>query len=224
MSKLVKDMTPEEIERRRERARQYYEENKERARKYREANKDKIREQLKSNPNRMIATALRARGCQAFKNNWKTGSFVRDLGMSIDEFRVHIENQFDEFMSWENRGSYWQFDHIYPLNKANLRDRVEFLAVANWRNYQPLEAVENIRNEPVGVGLHGLAAGCRWRAATEGGGLPSPTASKLARPMQSGCCHGTDDLGCGRGRQRFDARCALWVCSPCLRAVRKSSA
>ena len=25
------------------------------------------------------------------------------------------------------------------------QDRVEFLAVANWRNYQPLEAGENIR-------------------------------------------------------------------------------
>lgn len=109
--------------------------------KYRKNNREKIRERVRNN----ITSPLRTRFTKAFAGNYKTGSAVRDLGCSIDEFRVHIENQFDEFMTWENRGTYWQFDHVYPLAKANLRDRVEFLAVANWRNYQPLEAGENVR-------------------------------------------------------------------------------
>jgi hypothetical protein len=114
-------------------------------RNYRQTNKDAIRERLKSDPNKMIAKTLRDRFNVAFKGSLKNGSGVRDLGLSIDEFRVRIESMFDESMSWENRGSYWQFDHIYPLDKANLQDRVEVKAVANWRNYQPLEAGENIR-------------------------------------------------------------------------------
>ena len=121
------------------------EKERERNRKYHKENKDAIYQRLKSDPNKSIAKSLRGRFYMAFDGNAKTGSGVADLGMSIDEFRVHIESQFDEFMTWENRGTYWQFDHIYPLNKANLRDRVEFLAVANWRNYQPLEAGENNR-------------------------------------------------------------------------------
>ena len=79
-------------------------------------------------------------------------------------------------------------------------------------------------NDPLGLGWHGLPAGRRWRAAGGGGGRPSPTGSKLVCPLLPECCRGTGGLGCGRGRQRFDAQCALWVCSTCLRAVRKSSA
>ena len=47
-------------------------------------------------------------------------------------------------MDWENRGKYWQIDHIYPMIEADLNDRVEFLAVNNWRNLQPLSAKDNI--------------------------------------------------------------------------------
>ena len=40
--------------------------------------------------------------------------------------------------------------------------------------------------------------------------------------MRLACCHGTDELGCGRGRQSFDARCELLVCSACCRNVCES--
>ena len=140
----------------RERCRAYRIENiekeKERKKRYSKKHRKALREKQlerhhrkKNDPEYFTPRNLRLRLSVAVKRNYKTGSAVRDLGCSIDEFRVHIESQFDEFMSWENYGVYWQFDHIYPLDKANLEDRVEFLAVANWRNYQPLEAGENSR-------------------------------------------------------------------------------
>ena len=78
------------------------------------------------------------------KQNHKTGSSVRDLGCTIKELKKHLESQFDSRMNWSNWGKYWHVDHVYPLAAANLEDRVEFLAAANWRNLQPLEAKANM--------------------------------------------------------------------------------
>ena len=112
---------------------------------YYKENKDKIRERINADPIRLISTNIRVRFANALKGNFKTGSAVRDLGMTVPAFKEHLESLFDEHMTWDNWGTYWHLDHIYPLAKANLEDRVEFLAVNNWRNLQPLEKVENIR-------------------------------------------------------------------------------
>eukprot|EP00966_Prymnesium_polylepis_P237183 5485519-Prymnesium_polylepis.1 len=58
--------------------------------------------------------------------------------------------------------------------------------------------------------MGGLAAGRFSRAATGGGGHPSPTGSKLAGPLQPEYCLGTDGLGCGRRRLRFEDGCGHW--------------
>jgi hypothetical protein len=86
---------------------------------------------------------LRGRLRKAVHRNQRAGSAVRDLGCSIKFLRQHLEGQFTEEMSWENHGIHWQIDHIFPLNKADLTDRVEFLAVNNWRNLRPLIIEEN---------------------------------------------------------------------------------
>ena len=77
-------------------------------------------------------------------NKFKNGSAVRDLGCTGKEACDHLKSLFDTKMTWDNFGSYWQIDHIFPLAAANLEDRAEFLAVNNWRNLQPLEAKANI--------------------------------------------------------------------------------
>eukprot|EP00966_Prymnesium_polylepis_P010982 252599-Prymnesium_polylepis.1 len=45
-----------------------------------------------------------------------------------------------------------------------------------------------------------------------------------AKDVQRTCCHGTDDLGCGRERQSFGARCVLLMCSLCCQHVCESCA
>lgn len=91
-----------------------------------------------------ISAALRSRLYQAVKRGSKVGSAVTDLGCSIEEFKCFIENQFTEGMSWDNYGK-WHLDHVRPLAAFNLEDRTQFLEVANWTNYQPLWAEDNIR-------------------------------------------------------------------------------
>ena len=70
---------------------------------------------------------------------------VQYLGCSIDKLERWIEYQFNENMSWDNYGSYWEIDHVLPVSKFDLTNEQNIYQCFNWRNLQPLEARENIR-------------------------------------------------------------------------------
>lgn len=76
------------------------------------------------------------------KKNYQKSS--KYLGCSIGFFKDWIEYQFDEFMTWENHGSYWHFDHVTPCASFDLTNDDEILKCYNWKNYRPLEANENL--------------------------------------------------------------------------------
>lgn len=62
------------------------------------------------------------------------------IGCSYEEFKVHIELQFAEGMSWANR-SEWHIDHIKPM--AKLSDEKHLMT--HHSNLQPLWAKDNLR-------------------------------------------------------------------------------
>lgn len=107
---------------------------------------------LATDVNYRIACLLRARLRTAIKNNHKTGSAIKDLGCSIEEFKIHIENKFyvnretNQNMTWENYGFYgWHIDHIVPLSYFDLTDRKQFLKACHYTNLQPLWAKDNLK-------------------------------------------------------------------------------
>ena len=108
------------------------------------------RNRRRTDPDFRLRENLRCRLKMAIRSNAKTGSAVRDLGCSIAELWLHLESQFQPGMTRENYGTVWSIDHIYPLTKAHLSDRVQFLAVNNWRNLQPMFGPENFsKNDAV---------------------------------------------------------------------------
>jgi hypothetical protein len=104
-----------------------------------------------------LALLLRSRLSGALRNCIKIGSSVRDLGCSVEQLRIFLENKFyphpdtGEIMSWENRGRsransfghYWEIDHIQPLSSFDLTDRDQFLMACHYTNLQPLWNREN---------------------------------------------------------------------------------
>ena len=90
-----------------------------------------------------ISSKLRIRINRAVTSKFRTGSVVRDLGCSIKEFKIYIQNQFSGSMNWENHGE-WHFDHIRPLSSFDLTDRGQFLEAVHYTNYQPLWAADNM--------------------------------------------------------------------------------
>jgi hypothetical protein len=112
--------------------------------KYPERYRQYLADRLKSDPDYKMRANLRRRINRAIKGDFKRGSAVRDMGCTVAEFWTHMESLFRPGMTRENMGTVWEIDHIYPLAKADLRgSRVEFLAVNNWRNLQPLTPEEN---------------------------------------------------------------------------------
>jgi hypothetical protein len=95
-------------------------------------------------PNGKIVISLRNRLYKAVKRNQKTGSAVRDLGCSVEQFKEFISGKFLDGMSWANHGK-WHLDHIQPLAAFDLSDRCQLLKAVHYSNYQPLWAENNHR-------------------------------------------------------------------------------
>lgn len=119
---------------------------------YYNVNKDEIQaknriyynNKYKEDINFRLARTLRSRLNCAIKANQKVGSAVSDLGCSIEELKKHLENQFQEGMSWDNYGE-WHIDHIKPLANFDLTNESEFKEACNYNNLQPLWAEDNLR-------------------------------------------------------------------------------
>ncbi len=72
----------------------------------------------------------------------KSQKSIEYLGCSIQEFKEHIESQFQEGMTWDNYGE-WHIDHIVPImyETPTMEEVVERL---HYLNTQPLWAEENM--------------------------------------------------------------------------------
>lgn len=83
----------------------------------------------------------------AFKGNKNNLSILDYLPYTMNELKKHLERQFDGKMNWNNYGSYWHIDHIYPqslLPYISMEDD-NFKRCWALDNLQPLEAVANIK-------------------------------------------------------------------------------
>jgi hypothetical protein len=76
---------------------------------------------------------------QGFAKGCKTREM---LGCSWEQFKTHIESQFQKDMKWGNR-DLWHIDHIIPLASAKTIDDLEKLA--HFSNLRPMWAKENIK-------------------------------------------------------------------------------
>jgi hypothetical protein len=65
------------------------------------------------------------------------------LGLSINDFRLHLENQFEPWMNWDNYGLYngefnygCDIDHIIPTSTATTQDYM--VKLNHYTNLKPL--------------------------------------------------------------------------------------
>ena len=156
ISKKYRDSLDPQIKRKRRQ--EEYIKNREgylrRSSEYQLNNKEKIRDSNKlrgrnlkfTNPllnlKRNISTLIR----MTFRGNYKKGKKCVDiLGCSIEEFKNHIESQFLNWMTWENKGNAceelmyncsWDLDHIIPVSYAKTEEEVYLLN--HWSNFQPM--------------------------------------------------------------------------------------
>ena len=156
--KYSKEWREKNIERAREYDKEYYYKNKKKKNDYfKEWRKKNLKyvntkkreyyhNNIHDNIQFKLSHRLRNRLYFAIRNNQKVGSAVDDLGCTIEELKIHLENQFQEGMTWENwKHDGWHIDHIKPLSKFDLTDPVQFKEAVHYTNLQPLWWNENLK-------------------------------------------------------------------------------
>ena len=101
----------------------------------------------KKDPCFVLAQRLRAnlRDALQRQNAPKAFHIKEIIGCTIQELKVHLEKQFKPGMTWDNRGSKWQIDHIRPLASFQLIDPEQQKLAMHFSNLQPLWELENKR-------------------------------------------------------------------------------
>lgn len=125
---------------------------------YRQLNKSKINEKnreyyknkikldikfkVKENVRKLIQKSFKA---NSFKKETKTQDI---LGCTPEQFKQHLEKQFQPWMTWDNYGLYngqaeygWDIDHIIPLKTAKTVE--DIIRLNHYTNLQPLCSYQN---------------------------------------------------------------------------------
>ena len=114
---------------------------------YEKINKNKIneknREKYKTDKKYRMQKIMRTRFKKTIKN--KNKSFLIYLDCTIDFLNKWLEFQFDDKMTWENQGSYWDIDHVIPCSSFDLSVEEEIKKCFNWKNLRPLNKIENYK-------------------------------------------------------------------------------
>jgi hypothetical protein len=110
----------------------------------RELNNQKKRNKYKNNINHRISINVRNRmnNFLKSKNIQKRNKTFEVIGCSPDFLKEHIENQFIDGMSWNNRNE-WHIDHIIPLSSAKTEE--ELYSLCHYTNLQPLWVEDNLK-------------------------------------------------------------------------------
>jgi hypothetical protein len=67
------------------------------------------------------------------------------IGCTIEELWLHLESQFEPWMTRENYGKKgWDIDHIKACSKFDFTDPAQQRECMNWSNLQPMEHIKNI--------------------------------------------------------------------------------
>lgn len=144
-----------------EKKKQHYRDNREHylayRKTYRKENREKVnksdanykRKRRSTDPAYRLASLVGNAVGKAIKKQGTTkgGKTFSALPYTPSDLVEHLERQFDDKMSWDNYGTYWDLDHIYPqsLLPYDSLDHPNFQKCWALGNLQPLEKMENIK-------------------------------------------------------------------------------
>jgi hypothetical protein len=90
---------------------------------------------LRDNIAKLIGNSFRKK---SYSKKSKTNQI---LGIDYDGFMKHIESQFVNGMSWDNRGE-WELDHIIPVSLGKSEE--EIIRLNHYSNFRPLWRKDNL--------------------------------------------------------------------------------
>jgi len=122
---------------------------------YREANRETLRAKATKRARERYRTdipfrlkTIVGRAVRGMLNGREKSSATFDaLPYTPEQLKEHLEKQFQPGMSWDNYGSEWDIDHIYPqsLLPYDSFDHPNFQRCWSLDNLQPLDKIANIK-------------------------------------------------------------------------------
>ena len=98
---------------------------------------------LKTDISALIRISINRNG---YKKNSRTYEI---LNCTYIEFKEYIENQFEEWMNWNNHGNSnnyninWEYDHIIPISIAKNKEQI--IILNNYLNFRPFCSLSNLQ-------------------------------------------------------------------------------
>ena len=107
------------------------------------ANRKRQKERISTEPLYKLKRRLRNRLYCALRNKgWTKNNHLNDyIGCDYSTLINHIGSKFTPEMNWENHGSVFEIDHIYPLSLAKTEE--EMYKLCHYTNLQPLLIADN---------------------------------------------------------------------------------
>ncbi len=93
--------------------------------------------------NYKISQNLRQRFRGVINIRFERASAMALLGCTVDECRDYLEGKFKRGMTWENYGTFWEIDHIFPCSKFDLTKESEQMICFHFTNLQPMRCGPN---------------------------------------------------------------------------------
>ena len=119
---------------------------------YQRRNKARRNERLKMRRFKDTAFRLHSNLRTAIRNSVTRGHKRRHhwedlVDWSFNDLKKHLEQQFNNGMTWENYGSYWHIDHKIPRRVFNFADPFHHDFKRCWalENLQPLRRIDNLQ-------------------------------------------------------------------------------
>jgi hypothetical protein len=119
--------------------------------KYKLDNKDKINETRRKytskkmeNYEERLKRNIKTLLCIKLKNN-KTKKSAFYLGENIENIKKWIEFNWNDGMTWENYGKYWEIDHSLPINCFDMTNDKDIKTCFSWMNLMPLSKKINLK-------------------------------------------------------------------------------
>jgi len=139
----------------RDRGKRYYQTNRESIREYQKQYSKKQKEKQRCrrrwhkqmlDPGFRLGHSISTQIYHALKRKKGGWSWEQLVGYTLGDLMKHLENKFQDNMTWENYGQ-WHIDHIIPISAFNFKSPVDIDFKKCWAltNLQPLWAVDNLR-------------------------------------------------------------------------------
>lgn len=104
----------------------------------------KIYEKMRyaTDPEYRMKKILRSRFAKVLKGKKKSKTVMKYIVLDLSTMRKWFEFQFDDLMTWENQGTYWDVEHVIPCCAFTFSES-DLHKCWHWSNLRPLSKTEN---------------------------------------------------------------------------------